>query len=255
MLITAEAFSPWFISQELTPTLYKLTHEGFVCENYYQPGWGQSTTGGEYAEMTALLPTWVGSNVSFYASVNDAMPFALGNQFRSLGYSTGAYHNNIYSYYNRDKTHPNPGWRLSGRGQRSAGDGGRLVALPDLEMVENTIGNYIDGYVNGGTPFHVYYMTVSGHGSYGWGHAMAAKLTSPRPRQPIPTPPLQVQAYVRPIWSWNADVPAGAAEWRRSIAEDTVICMSADHYPYLLGGRRRRTITTSCGRGGLRAGH
>lgn len=47
--ICAESFSPWFISQELTPTLYKLTHEGFVFTNYYQPGWGQSTTRGEFA--------------------------------------------------------------------------------------------------------------------------------------------------------------------------------------------------------------
>ena len=36
--ITAEAFSPYVISKELTPTLYKLTHEGFVFTNYYQPG-------------------------------------------------------------------------------------------------------------------------------------------------------------------------------------------------------------------------
>lgn len=57
ILLTAEAFSPWFISEELTPTLYRLTHEGFVCTNYYQPGWGQSTTGGEYAVLTGLLPT------------------------------------------------------------------------------------------------------------------------------------------------------------------------------------------------------
>ena len=140
VLITAEAFSPWFISQELTPTLYKLTHEGFVCENYYQPGWGQSTTGGEYAVMTGLLPTWVGSNVSFYASVNDAMPFALGNQFRSLGYSTGAYHNNIYSYYNRDKTHPNLGYDYQGVGNGLQVTEDGSWPYSDLEMVENTIG-------------------------------------------------------------------------------------------------------------------
>ena len=57
--ITAEAFSPYVISKELTPTLYKLTHEGFVFTNYYQPGWGQSTTGGEFAHMTGIIPTWV----------------------------------------------------------------------------------------------------------------------------------------------------------------------------------------------------
>ena len=98
ILLTAESFSPWFISQELTPTLYRLTHEGFVFSNYYQPGWGQSTTGGEFAVLTGLLPTWVGGDVSFWASRYDYMPLALGNQFRALGYQTPAWHNNTYNY-------------------------------------------------------------------------------------------------------------------------------------------------------------
>ena len=95
--ITAEAFSPYVISKELTPTLYKLTHEGFVFNNYYQPGWGQSTTGGEFAAMTGVIPTWINNNLSFYVSHKDYMPFALGTQFRALGYTTVAYHNNVYT--------------------------------------------------------------------------------------------------------------------------------------------------------------
>ena len=234
VLITAEAFSPWFISRELTPTLYKLTHEGFVCENYYQPGWGQSTTGGEYAVMTGLLPTWVGSNVSFYASANDDMPFALGNQLRALGYRTGAYHDNIYNYYNRDKTHPNLGYDYQGVGSGLTMTEDGSWPYSDLEMVQNTIGDYIDGYVSDGTPFHVYYMTVSGHGSYGWGHAMAAKNRA-KAQAAYPNASTQVQAYV----AANLELENALAYLLEQleaagIAEDTVICMSADHYPYLL---------------------
>ena len=234
VLITAEAFSPWFISQELTPTLYKLTHEGFVCENYYQPGWGQSTTGGEYAVMTGLLPTWVGSNVSFYASANDDMPFALGNQLRALGYRTGAYHDNIYNYYNRDKTHPNLGYDYQGVGNGLTMTEDGSWPYSDLEMVQNTIGDYIDGYVSDGTPFHVYYMTVSGHGSYGWGHAMAAKNRA-KAQAAYPNASTQVQAYVAAnLELENALTYLLEQLEAAGIAEDTVICMSADHYPYLL---------------------
>lgn len=234
VLITAEAFSPWFISQELTPTLYKLTHEGFVCENYYQPGWGQSTTGGEYAVMTGLLPTWVGSNVSFYASANDDMPFALGNQLRALGYRTGAYHDNIYNYYNRDKTHPNLGYDYQGVGNGLTMTEDGSWPYSDLEMVQNTIGDYIDGYVSDGTPFHVYYMTVSGHGSYGWGHAMAAKNRA-KAQAAYPNASTQVQAYVAAnLELENALTYLLEQLETAGIAEDTVICMSADHYPYLL---------------------
>lgn len=234
VLITAEAFSPWFISRELTPTLYKLTHEGFVCENYYQPGWGQSTTGGEYAVMTGLLPTWVGSNVSFYASANDDMPFALGNQLRALRYRTGAYHDNIYNYYNRDKTHPNLGYDYQGVGSGLTMTEDGSWPYSDLEMVQNTIGDYIDGYVSDGTPFHVYYMTVSGHGSYGWGHAMAAKNRA-KAQAAYPNASTQVQAYVAAnLELENALTYLLEQLEAAGIAEDTVICMSADHYPYLL---------------------
>ena len=234
VLITAEAFSPWFISRELTPTLYKLTHEGFVCENYYQPGWGQSTTGGEYAVMTGLLPTWVGSNVSFYASANDDMPFALGNQLRALGYRTGAYHDNIYNYYNRDKTHPNLGYDYQGVGSGLTMTEDGSWPYSDLEMVQNTIGDYIDGYVSDGTPFHVYYMTVSGHGSYGWGHAMAAKNRA-KAQAAYPNASTQVQSYVAAnLELENALTYLLEQLETAGIAEDTVICMSADHYPYLL---------------------
>ena len=234
VLITAEAFSPWFISRELTPTLYKLTHEGFVCENYYQPGWGQSTTGGEYAVMTGLLPTWVGSNVSFYASANDDMPFALGNQLRALGYRTGAYHDNIYNYYNRDKTHPNLGYDYQGVGSGLTMTEDGSWPYSDLEMVQNTIGDYIDGYVSDGTPFHVYYMTVSGHGSYGWGHAMAAKNRA-KAQAAYPNASTQVQAYVAANLELENALSYLLEQLEAAgIAEDTVICMSADHYPYLL---------------------
>ena len=234
VLITAEAFSPWFISRELTPTLYKLTHEGFVCENYYQPGWGQSTTGGEYAVMTGLLPTWVGSSVSFYASANDDMPFALGNQLRALGYRTGAYHDNIYNYYNRDKTHPNLGYDYQGVGNGLTVTEDGSWPYSDLEMVQNTIGDYIDGYVSDGTPFHVYYMTVSGHGSYGWGHAMAAKNRA-KAQAAYPNASTQVQSYVAAnLELENALTYLLEQLEAAGIAEDTVICMSADHYPYLL---------------------
>ena len=234
ILLTAESFSPWFISQELTPTLYRLTHEGFVFDNFYQPGWGQSTTGGEYAVMTGLLPTWVNGNVSFYATANNSMPFALGNQFRALGYTTAAYHNNIYNYYRRDKTHPNLGYDYQGQGNGLQLTEDGSWPYSDLEMIQNTITQYIDTYVQNGTPFHTYYMTVSGHGGYGWGHAMAAKNRA-KAQAAYPNASTQVQAYVAAnLELENALAYLVNALKQAGIADDTVICLAADHYPYLL---------------------
>ena len=231
--ITAEAFSPYVISKELTPTLYKLTHEGFVFTNYYQPGWGQSTTGGEFAHMTGIIPTWVNGNLSFYASHQDYMPFALGNQFRALGYTTVAYHNNSYTYYNRHLTHPNLGYDYYGQGN------GLTLTVPgwpysDLEMMELTAPAYIEDYVNTGKPFHAYYMSVSGHANWGWGNAMSAKnreaavAAYPNASQPA-------QGYIAANLELEYALTYLLEQLEAAgIADDTVICMTADHYPYAL---------------------
>lgn len=236
ILLTAEAFSPWFISEELTPTLYRLTHEGFVCTNYYQPGWGQSTTGGEFAVLTGLLPTWIDNNVSFWASRNDYMPLALGNQFRALGYQTPAWHDNTYNYYNRDATHPNLGYDYQGIGNgltlpSSSGSG---WPYSDLEMLESTMDSYVDTYLATGQPFHAYYMTVSGHGSYNWGQSMAAKNRAAA-QAAYPDASAPVQAYVAANLELEAALTYLVEQLEaKGIADDTVICLSADHYPYAL---------------------
>ena len=235
ILLTAESFSPWFISQELTPTLYRLTHEGFVFSNYYQPGWGQSTTGGEFAVLTGLLPTWVGGDVSFRASRYDYMPLALGNQFRALGYQTPAWHNNTYNYYGRNATHPNLGYDYEGIGS------GLTLATQDsswpysdLEMLEATLDSCVDAYLTTGQPFHAYYMTVSGHGSYNWGQSMAAKNRAAA-EAAYPNASAPVQAYVAANLELEAALTYLVDQLEaRGIADDTVICLSADHYPYAL---------------------
>ena len=231
--ITAEAFSPYVISKELTPTLYKLTHEGFVFTNYYQPGWGQSTTGGEFAAMTGVIPTWINNNLSFYVSSKDYMPFALGNQFRALGYTTVAYHNNSYTYYNRHLTHPNLGYDYYGQGN------GLNITGPgwpysDLEMMELTAPAYIEDYVNNGKPFHAYYMSVSGHANWGWGNAMSAKnreaavAAYPNASQPV-------QGYIAANLELEHALTYLLEQLEAAgIADDTVICLTADHYPYAL---------------------
>ena len=231
--ITAEAFSPYVISKELTPTLYKLTHEGFVFNNYYQPGWGQSTTGGEFAAMTGVIPTWINNNLSFYVSHKDYMPFALGNQFRALGYTTVAYHNNVYTYYNRHLTHPNLGYDYYGQGN------GLNITGPgwpysDLEMMELTAPAYIEDYVQNGKPFHAYYMTVSGHANWGWGNAMSAKnreaavAAYPNASQPV-------QGYIAANLELEYALTYLLEQLEAAgIADDTVICLTADHYPYAL---------------------
>ncbi len=234
ILITAEAFSPYVISPELTPTLYKLANEGFVFTNYYQPNWTQSTTGGEFAVMTGLIPTWIGNNLSFRVSAANDMSTALGWKFRELGYSALAWHNNTYTYYGRNETHPNLGYDFKGIGNGLEVPTNRWPNS-DLEMVEATVDSYIQDYVENGTNFHAYYMTVSGHCNYNWaGNAMAVK-NQAAAQAAYPDYSESVQAYI----ACNLELEYAMACLldkleAAGIADDTVIVLTADHYPYAM---------------------
>ena len=103
IFITAEAFcGPAFISEELTPTLYRLMTEGIYFTEYYQPVWGASTTGGEFTNLVGLVPD--GGSCMKEAYQQDFF-LTIGNQLQNLGYSSAAFHNNSYTYYDRHKTH------------------------------------------------------------------------------------------------------------------------------------------------------
>lgn len=238
ILITAEGFSGYAVSPQLTPTLYRLSREGFYFTNYYQPAWGQSTTGGEYSILTGLIPTWQrgGTTTAFYAGRSNAYPFTMGNQLRALGYTTLAYHNNTYDYYNRDLTHPGMGYDYYGIGNGlvlQSGQGNNWPAS-DREMIEVTADEYIDDYVRNAQPFHVYYMTVSGHAYYSWGHPIA--LNYKDVVQPAyPNASSVSQSYIATQLELEAALKTLVDKLEAAgIADDTVICLSADHYPYAM---------------------
>ena len=168
--ICAESFCPWFISEELTPTLYKLSHTGIIFENYY--GTFQSvTTNGEYTMCMGLYPDMsrTKTDSSFNVAGTNYLPFCLGNALKEKGYQTWGYHDYIGDFYNRNITHANMGYTFK------AADSGLDIKIDwpssDLEMMEASV----DDYLNSKTPFHAYYMTFSGHYQYNWDNAMSAK--------------------------------------------------------------------------------
>lgn len=234
IFLTAEAFSPYAVDKDFTPTLYKLSHEGFVFTDYYQPSWSLSTTGGEFANMSGIIPEWMEGGNSFLASIRDYMPYAPGNMFGAAGYKCRAYHNSAYAYYDRDKTHPNLGYDYKGIGNGLVMDLGGWP-YSDLLMMEATIDEAIEEYKETGQPFHNYYMTVSGHCNYGWGaNAMSGKHKE-EAKEAFPDEPTVVQAYK----AANKELDL-ALEYllekldEAGITDDTVIVMGADHYPYAM---------------------
>ena len=223
--ICAESFCPWFISEELTPTLYKLSHTGILFENYY--GTFQSvTTNGEYTMCMGLYPDMsrTKTDSSFNVAGTNYLPFCLGNALKDMGYQTWAYHDYIGDFYNRNITHANMGYTFK------AADSGLDVKIDwpssDLEMMEASI----DDYINSGEPFHAYYMTFSGHYQYNWDNAMSAKNRDAVKDLPYSEP---VKAYI----ACNLELEY-ALEYlmqrleEAGVADKTCIALTNDHYPY-----------------------
>lgn len=223
--ICAESFCPWFISEELTPTLYKLSHTGILFENYY--GTFQSvTTNGEYTMCMGLYPDMsrTKTDSSFNVAGTNYLPFCLGNALKGMGYQAWAYHDYIGDFYNRNITHANMGYTFK------AADSGLDVKIDwpssDLEMMEASV----DDYINSGEPFHAYYMTFSGHYQYNWDNAMSAKNRDAVKDLPYSEP---VKAYI----ACNLELEY-ALEYlmqrleQAGVADKTCIVLTNDHYPY-----------------------
>lgn len=225
IVITAEAFSPIAIDKELTPTLYKMYTEGFSFSNFYTPIFYVSTSDGEYVSLTSLLPkegVW-----SFQESSKISLPFVYGNILKDYGYSANAYHNGRYNYYKRNLSHPNMGYKYVGCGNGLEKKiNCKIWPQSDLEMINATIDDYIEN-----EKFLAYYMSISGHLNYTYNGNMMA--TKNRDKVKSLKYSEAIQAYL----ATNIELDKALESLINNLKEkgkldDTVIVISADHYPY-----------------------
>jgi len=220
--IVAEAYSSIAIDPEVTPTLYRLSQEGFHFNNFYTPSWGVSTSDGEYVTTTGLIPksgVW-----SYLRSANNYMPFGFGHLFTAKGYRTLAYHNHTYTYYGRDESYPNMGYEYYGLGNGL--DVKKTWPESDVEMMEKSVPQYIND-----EHFMVYYLTVSGHLQYNFpGNQMAGKHKEEVAHLPYSE---AARAYMATQMELDQALESLISQLEAAgKLEDTVIVLSGDHYPY-----------------------
>ena len=224
-MITAEAFAAEVIDPELTPTLYRLATKGINFTDYYQPA-SAGTTGGEYQNIFGMMPTDGGK--SFKDTADHLNYFTMGNQLNRLGYYGKAFHNNSYTYYDRNITHNNLGYSdgFMGYGNGMEQYVKNYWPQSDYEMISGTLPTYIDKQ-----PFNIYYMSVSGHSGYTRsGNSMTNRHWDRVKNLPYSD---AVKGYL----AANLDLEDGLTYLvdeleKKGIADDTVICISTDHFPY-----------------------
>jgi len=226
IVLCAESFSTAAIDPDLTPTLYKMAHEGIVFNNYYNT-YPNTTTDGEYSLCQGLLPDKTRGKTasSFYASRNSYLPMCLGNMFlEQRGIQCYGYHNYYGSYYGRYLSHPNMGYTM-----KFAGQGMTFTTswpASDLEMMEQSLPDYLSQ-----DQFHAYYMTFSGHYKYDTAvNPMAVRNYDAVKDLPYSNPS---KCYL----SCNLELEKAMAYLMEQleaagVADRTAIVLAGDHFPY-----------------------
>ena len=231
ILICAEAFSGFLIDPELTPALYRLSTKGINFNDYYQQSIA-GTTGGEYQLLFGLIPTSGGSSIK--EITQNGTHTNMGALLNDKGYFGMAFHNSSYTYYDRHETHTKLGY--SG-GYMGVGNGLEELISPkwpasDLELMQETLPMYIDKQ-----PFNVYYMTVSGHSVYTFGSNAMSRENKDAVDAWCAKKNLSYTEPVRAYIAANLELEK-AVDYlvktleEKGIANDTVICIAPDHFPY-----------------------
>lgn len=237
--ITAESFSQIAVSEEITPTLYKLTHTGFIFDNYYTPN-NLSTIGGEFQSLTGLYPD--SSILSKWRTGSNYFPYGLGKVFKELDYNTFAYHNNWYGFQDRHKYLKSQGFTnylgcYNGLEKR-------MNCKPWPQSDDDMIRVTVPDYINSDKPFLAYYMTVSGHFGYSWaGNAMSYK--NKNAVSGLSGATESAKAYVATQVELDKALERLLNELEKAgKLDNTVIVLLADHYPYNLDLKSVNSIST-----------
>lgn len=236
IFILAESFNSIAVSEELTPTLYKLTNSGFKFNNFYSPLF-ISTSGGEFQATTGLIPTQ--KLLNFWRKQKPDMSYALGNSFSKQGYTANAYHNWSYKFYSREKTMKTLGfdsYMAIGNGLEKLIDEKWLPS--DVDMINATTDFYTSE-----DKFVTYYITVSGHAPYDF----VGNSTAKRYKDIVKDLPYTeaANAYLAAQIELDKAIETLINRLEQAgVLHDTVIALVGDHYPYTLTMEDINSIST-----------
>lgn len=224
IFVVAESFSEIGIDKDRTPTLYKLTNNGFIFDNFYVPYY-LSTIGGEFQSLTGLYPNY--STLTKWKSGKNSFPYGLATTFKEKGYNTYAYHAHDGYFQNRYKYLKALGFDNFKACNMELDINCNMWPESDIEMIKATTNDYI----NSDKPFMTYYMTVSGHLDYtkesnsivskNWDLVKNLDYSD------------KAKSYLATQIELDRAMESLLKELEnKGILEDTVIVLLADHYPY-----------------------
>lgn len=107
IMIMVESLDMSAINKDLTPTLYRLAHEGWYFDNYYAPKFSCTTGESEFIALTSIIPS--NTVCTPYTYLNNNYSTSIFNLFNDSNYTSTSYHSVSDKYYPRKTLHKNMG--------------------------------------------------------------------------------------------------------------------------------------------------
>jgi len=223
VLIMVEALDLAAVDPTLTPTLYKLTQEGWYFDNYYAPKFSCTTGESEFIAETSIIPSNTVCTPHEY--VNNNYSTSIFNLFNDSGYTSTSYHGWSDKYYPRTQLHANMGSTFYNNDDLGFSTSGGWTS--DLEFMKKSYDMFKDK-----EKYFSFLITVSMHFSYDFDDATTRK--NWHLVKDLNTG-ISMKRYMAKAIEFDLSLEYLLSSLEASgTLDDTVIVIFGDHHPYNL---------------------
>ncbi len=223
ILIMVEALDMAAIDPELTPTLYRLTQEGWYFDNYYAPKFSCTTGESEFIALTSIIPS--NAVCTPFAYVDNNYSSSIFNLFNDSGYTSTSYHGWSDQYYPRTELHKNMGSTFYNADDLGFSTDGGWTS--DVSLMEKAYPIFSQN-----DKFFSFMITVSMHFSYDFDDATTRKNWDQV--KDLDTSTAMKRYLAKAIeFDESLEYLLNTLE-QDDILDDTVIVLFGDHHPYNL---------------------
>lgn len=241
IIVQLEGIDNWLITEEDTPTLYKMMNNGINFTNHYSYyNGGGSTFNSEFAVNTGFI-TPLSYTQNAYTFNKNTFPYSLAHLFKNEGYTVNAFHMNTSEYYSRGINYKNWGYD-NYYGLKDLGTYKDDSYILDRELILN------ETFAEKMYPenkFVDYIITYSGHLPFTTEKGVCKKLVTEDilKEQELDELP---KDYVLPTYTEEECVRRQSKETdymmelllqkleEKNLLDDTIIVVFTDHYLYTL---------------------
>lgn len=240
IFIMAESFDNIAINEDLTPNIYKLMNEGWSFENHFVPVYPRTTCDSEIIYNTSIVPS-ITDGPTCYTFNKNSYRTSLANKFKEKEYNTNAFHSNDKEFYTRNLVYKGLGYdKFYGQKELNLSD--------EEKRYDSVFFNKAKQYIlNDNEKFLSYIITLSGHSPYDKTnlsvkkHYNTVKKYFDNLDKKVPD---KIISYIATQIEVDEFVGELMNELKnQNILDNTVIILTADHYPYTLGKETYESYT------------